>query len=140
VVFVKDRQASYLALQEQGGARTPSSGKALVLPGPGMRLNQYGNIPRGRLERLRAAAIASHGKGSRDSGVAYLPAKAPSNKGPVGYFQRLAGHRLQRLTAFLPSAAYKPRFGFIGRVETIALANFPARLAERLAAAIASAR
>lgn len=51
-VFVKDRQARYLHLQEHGGLNEPKK-KALVTPAI-IRLNQYGNIPNKAIARLKA--------------------------------------------------------------------------------------
>ena len=52
-VFVKDIQAAYLSLQVTGGIRLPKR-RALVLPGSGQRVNQYGNLPRNKLRELLA--------------------------------------------------------------------------------------
>lgn len=136
-VFVKDRQAKYLELQELGGTRSPS-GKALVLPGKGMKLNSYGNLPRAAVARLRGEA-AQRGRGTHDAGVAYIAgARAPGGVG--GYFRREGGHRLTRLIAFAGKAEYGPRFGFTERVEAAAAGLFETHIAPRLTAAIASAK
>lgn len=52
-VFIKDVQAQYLGIQVTGGTRFPKR-RAIVLPGSGMKLNRYGNIPRGRVKSLLA--------------------------------------------------------------------------------------
>ena len=52
-VFVKDMQAAYLGLQISGGTRTPKK-RALVIPGNLLPLNQYGNIPKGKIKALLA--------------------------------------------------------------------------------------
>lgn len=53
VVF-KDRQASYLKYQLEGGIRQPA-GKALRLPSA-IGLDQYGNLPKGIIKQLAAIA------------------------------------------------------------------------------------
>lgn len=60
-VFLKDIQAQYLGIQVTGGTRLPKR-RALVLPGSGLKLNQYGNIPRGRVKTLLARKDVFSGK------------------------------------------------------------------------------
>lgn len=50
----KDRQASYLRYQVEGGVRRPS-GRGLKLPSA-IRLDAFGNIPRGAIKQLIAVA------------------------------------------------------------------------------------
>ena len=51
-VFIKPIQAAYLKFQIDGGTRRPK-GKALTVP-VGQRLNQYGNLPKGKVKALLA--------------------------------------------------------------------------------------
>lgn len=53
-VFFKDRQASYLKYQLEGGVRSPTR-KALRLPSA-IGLDQYGNLPKGIIKQLVAIA------------------------------------------------------------------------------------
>lgn len=53
-VGFKDRQARYMALQIAGGVRKPGPG-GIKLPGE-IQLNAFGNIPRGLIAKLKAAA------------------------------------------------------------------------------------
>ena len=53
-VQFKDRQARYMALQIAGGIYRPGAG-GIRLPG-NVQLNSFGNIPRGLVKRLKAAA------------------------------------------------------------------------------------
>lgn len=62
VVF-KDRQASYLRYQFEGGTREPSR-KALRLPSA-ISLNQYGNLPKGIIKQLVAIARKEGKMGKR---------------------------------------------------------------------------
>jgi hypothetical protein len=52
VVFVKDQQATYLSPYEAGGKQFLGKKRALLNP-KDIKVNQYGNIPKGALQRLR---------------------------------------------------------------------------------------
>jgi hypothetical protein len=126
-VFIKPIQAAYLKLEETGGVRTPKK-QALLLPAK-IALNQYGNIPKGALQRL---------KGRRDIFIGQV-------KGIGGVWQRMPSsrgqpHRLKLLIAFKPRAAYRPRFGFNPRAKAVITAAFPLILREELAHARATAK
>lgn len=134
-VLVKDAQARYLLLQETGGTRTPDKGRALVIPGKTLGLNAYGNIPSGMLRRLRSQAQSQRRRKGRQ--VVYLPQSA---RGSGGYFAAFGNGRLRRLTGFTATEQFKPRFGFKRRVIAFAAANMAARINQRLAEAIQTAR
>lgn len=123
-VFVKDIQARYLKLEETGGTRTPPK-TALVVP-VGIPLNQYGNIPRGALQRLK-------GRGKAAVFVGTV-------KGVGGFWQRGPFHSLRLLAAFTPRVHYRPRFGYQQRVAAAARQVFPAALERNMTLALATAR
>jgi hypothetical protein len=80
VVYVKDAQAAYLAPYETGGRQFLGSKRALINPKAKPLLNQYGNLPKGKLQRL---------KGRKDVFIGAVKTKA----GLVsGVWQRLPGH------------------------------------------------
>lgn len=140
LVLVKDVQGGYLLLEETGGTRRPTKGRrALVLPGKALPLNVYGNMSRNKLAQLRAQA-QKHGK--RNSGIVYLPAnnKGAQKRGGAGYFRRLPGGGLQRLTNFIDATTYQPRFGFRRRAIASGRAIMVARMNQRIAEAIQTAR
>ena len=163
-VFVKDLQAKYLLPEQLGGARLPSNNTrkpaaALVLPGPAMKLDRYGGIPRGTLARLQKAADqmkqarlawrnAPHRPGARrppawprDFGVFYW--KHPNGlwaEGGGGFFIRQEDHFLKRLTAFKGETHYQPRLDFIGRAGRHAKVSFEANWRAALKEAMATAR
>lgn len=120
-IFVKDIQADYLRLEETGGTRLPEK-TALVIPVDAQR-NQYGNMPKGYLQRMKARADVF-------SGVI---------NGVGGFWQRLPDGRLKLLAAFEKKASYKPRFDFHGRVGVIVTREFMPRLSQRFKEAMASA-
>lgn len=164
-IFVMDRQARYLLLEETGGIRTPDmSGKpgvALTLPGKGARENAYGNLParyqaslrdaaareRARREdrqeavrsarRRRKHSVASAG---RDRGIFYVADHGPHGVGSGGYFRRGEGHKLIRLIGYASTESYRPRFGFQDRVTRVAREMIGRALMSRLREAIASGK
>lgn len=151
-VMLRPIQAKYLQLEETGGTRTGAMNtgrpsKTVLLPGKGLPLDDHGNIPRGTLagfraqsrsgekRRRRKAAIASSG------GVFFLPGASAANIAKVsGWFRRLAGHSLTRLTAFEAATHYHARMGYHARVEAAALATWPKAMLGRLHEAIKTAR
>lgn len=161
-VTLRDVQAKYLGVEETGGERTPAmntrnpQARALVLPGVNLRLDSYGNIPRGAVARLKAMLNAQAGKHTaqliarrrkagkrvrvvpnRDRGVFYVPA---GHRLPGGFWQRLPGHRITHLIAFATHAEYTARLGYHARVEAVFKAEWPKAMAQRLAEAAATAR
>ncbi|MDT7953502.1 MAG: hypothetical protein RQ966_18525, partial [Acetobacteraceae bacterium] len=155
IVTLRPIQAKYLLHEEIGGTRTPAEntrkpGAALVLPGKTLPLDAFGNIPSGALRQLKRDAAANRRARRKRAAatridetntVVYLPAGAPGNQAGIGgFFRRLAGHALTRLTAFAAEEHYTPRFGYHARVERAARAAWPAAIRQRLAEAIATAR
>lgn len=127
-VFVKDVQAGYLRLQQTGGVRKPAK-KALVLP-VAMKLNSYGNMPKGAFQRAKARPNTFVGKMGGVGGLWQRPAKSKSSK----------NQGLTLLAAFEPAANYKPRFDFDGRVARVVQAAIGPAFRAELAQAIATAR
>lgn len=121
-VFVKDRQATYLAMQETGGTRTPS-GRALVIPA-NVRRNRYGNIARGGVQRLLARADTFSG---RVNGVG-------------GIYQRTKTGGLKLLIAYEQKAEYKPRFDFRKTTADRARRAFPVEFRKAWRRAMATVR
>jgi len=121
-VFVKDIQAQYLGLQIEGGTRTPK-GRALVVPA-GLRLNQYGNIPRGKLKALLARADVFSG---RVGGVA-------------GIWQRTRKGPVKLLIAYEPTAKYRRRLPFYETARAVVSKRLVLNFGAALTAAIRTAR
>lgn len=167
-VTLRDIQAKYLLAEEQGGTRTPAANtrkqaSALVLPGKGLDLNQYGNIPDGTLRILKADSkrnqksrrkrliAAAHRKQGNVQGpvappddagaVIFLAANVPANKAGIGgYFRRLANGHLTRLTAFEPETHYKARLGYNARVQSTVAATWLPAILRRFREALSTAR
>ncbi len=171
-VTLRDIQAKYLLAEEQGGTRTAQTNtrkpaSALILPGKGLELNEFGNIPDGTLRNFKADSkrnqksrrkrliAAAHRKQGKVQGkvqgpiaapddvgaVIFLAAGVPANKAGIGgYFRRLANGHLTRLTAFVPETHYKARLGYHARVQAVISATWLPALLRRFHEALASAR
>ena len=120
----KDIQQKYLRLQQTGGVRTPK-GRALVVP-VGLRLNQFGNLPRGAIKRLLARRDVFSGE----------------VKGVAGIWQRpkARGGKLKLLIAYEPSAKYQPRMDFGRHAYQVASRVLQQNLARAWRRAIQTAR
>ena len=163
-VTLRPIQAQYLLREEVGGTRTPADNtrrtgaQAIVLPGRGLLLDSHGNIPAGTLRQLKQDARPPSKRRRRKDGTArpsvatpavvegarsivFLPKSAPGARGVGGYFARMAGHGLRRLTAFEGQTSYPaPRLGYHARMREVAGAEWLAAMRRRLAEAIATAR
>lgn len=121
-VLIKNAQANYLGIQEDGGIRRPA-GRALVVPFQA-RLNRYGNLPRGGVRRLLA-------RDDTFSGVV---------RGVGGIWQRNRDGTVRLLIAYEDQTTYRPRFGFKRMVEKTARERFDANFRLAFAEAMETAR
>lgn len=149
-VFVRDQQALYLMRQEQGGLRKPQPGSPINIA-VGQRLNQYGNISRGAIAKLRAKpnvfVSKSTGKTKHLPPGIYERLNARSKKGlgsrrgrPVTTGKGKHKTRLNLLVAFERQAQYQPRFRFVERVSKIARDNVKRETAASIADAMRTIR
>jgi len=140
-VFIRDIQAEYLAIQTTGGERRPKPGAPILTPAD-IRLDPYGNIPRGaiRRERAKAGTFAASPKDPRTkhlpAGIYRRPSRAARRRGAK------AGEPppLKLLAALRPQARYRARLPFRAVAEATVRARAALRLAEAKARALASAR
>ena len=121
-VLIKDAQAKYLGIQEDGGTRTPR-GRAIVVPF-GARLNQYGNLPRGGVRRLLARADTFSG----------------TVRGIGGIWQRQRGGGVKLLIAYEQRVTYQPLFEFAATVRKTAQEKFPENFERSFRDAMQTAR
>lgn len=126
VVGFRDIQAKYLRFQIEGGSRQPRSA-GIKLPG-NVELNSFGNIPRGLIKRLKAAAqngtlgaaIAKRTGGAAKGAKLFLG--KPKGKGnlPMGIWRREAG-KLTPVILFVDQPVrYRKRFNFTAAAQKIA--------------------
>lgn len=151
-----DRQAKYLKYQIAGGIRTPSA-RGIKLPG-NIELNSFGNIPRGMIDKLKAAAQSGQlsraigrklGAGDRRKGAAPIqlfygkPTGRGWEKAPMGIWRRIPGRpgKLVPVIVFEDTPArYKPRFNFHGEAERIVRSEWDKQFAAAFAEAMRTAR
>lgn len=120
-VLIKDRQAAYLLIEETGGTRLPKR-RAIPIP-VGQRRNQYGNMPRGSVQRLLARPDTFSGRVNGQGGI----------------WQRRK-NRLKLLVAWEDRAEYRPIFKFYETAREAAEIAFPHAFRRALDRAIATAR
>lgn len=120
-VFIRDVQATYLAKLIKGGTEMPKK-RALVEPAT-IRLNQYGNLPRGALDRLR---------GRKDTFSA--------NINGVGGIWKRHGGGVKLLVKFEQQREVKKQFDFAAIVAASVAKRWPAHFDKALRDAMASAR
>lgn len=126
-VLIKPMQAKYLTIEETGGVRTPA-GRALVMP-VGQKVNTYGNLPKGTVQRLLARKDVFSG---RINGVGGIWQRV--------YDRRTKQNHVKLLIAWEDKASYRPRFGFYDTARLAAQASFPSRFEAAFSKALATAR
>ena len=135
----KITQAEDMKRQIKGGTRFPQ-GQAIPVPVPSnMRPNKFGNIPRGKIDRLLA---------DKDK---YFSGTPKGGKGGAGIWQRMPanskraksrnkGGRIRMVIAWEPKAQYSGRFPFRQIVARTVRKNFRLRFDTSIRQALASAR
>lgn len=155
-VGFKDRQASYMRYQIGGGSRTPGT-RGIKLPG-NIALNTFGNIPKGMIDKLKAAAQSGQlskaigrklGVGNRRKGAAPIqlffgkPVGRRWENAPVGIWRRIPGSPGKLVPVILfadKPAQYKPRFNFGAEAGKVVQAEWEGQFAAALAEAMRTAR
>ena len=151
VVGFKDKQARYMRLQIEGGIRSPGA-RGIKLPG-NVTLDQYGNIPRGLIAKLIAAArsgkfgaavktrlgINAKGRAPADLSMFYCRPKGRTDL-PVGIYRRMPNGLLTVVLFSQKAARYRPRFKFQELAERVVKDTFAAEFDAALADAMRSAR
>ncbi|MEM8499892.1 MAG: hypothetical protein AAF542_17850 [Pseudomonadota bacterium] len=106
-VFIKDRQYEYLKYQIDGGQRLPKR-RAIPVPGRELKTNKYGNMPRGKIQRLLA-------RPDTFSGVV---------NGVPGIYQRMRRRGPKLLVLYASQANYQRRFYFYRTAEMVGRNRF----------------
>lgn len=148
VVLAKDAQASYLRYQVAGGERAPKR-KAQRLPSE-IKLDQFGNLPRGEIARLIALAKAgkrltkARGRKLGISSKLDLFYGNPGHGKPPGIYKRVAQgdqHVLLPLIVFpAVTAKYRPRIPMREIVQRVVDRRFAVHFREAWAQAVKTAR
>lgn len=152
VVGFKDRQASYLKWQVDGGMRSPTK-TALRLPSA-VRLNEYGNLPKGIIQQLVAVARKESKLSKRTSRRIKVsnqqelfygdPKDVGNHKFPPGIYKlvKQAGRsQLVPLIVFPQTTAnYRPRLDLEKFAKPIVASEFEPAFREALRQALETAR
>lgn len=155
-----DRQARYMRYQIAGGTRASGS-RGIKLPG-NIELNSFGNIPKGMVDKLKAAAkdgtlgrglAKKLGVGNRRKGAAPIqlfygkPVGRGWEKAPMGIWRRLpptsAGGRGKLVPVIVfedKPAHYKPRFDMQRTALDVVRREWDAQFARAFDDAMMSAR
>lgn len=141
-------QAKYMQWQVDGGIRQP--GKAGLKIPAAIKLNEFGNIPRGIIAQLVAVARKEQGMKKATSRKIQVSAKLdlfygdPKDQAgkswPRGIY-KIANGALIPLIIFPQVAAhYKPRFDFPGKAKAIVAREWPDQFDAAIADALRTAR
>lgn len=130
-VAFKKIQAEYLELQVKGGIRKPKR-KAIVVP-KAIRLNKYGNMPRGSLARNISKS---------DTFVVNRGDKRSRSLAPGVYkrSKRKRGGKLKMLATFENQVAYKKRYDFVGPAHKTASGVLPKHMFKNIKRSVKTAR
>lgn len=157
----KDKQARYMALQIAGGVYQPKD-SGIRLPG-NIQLNAFGNIPKGVIAKLRAAAesgslshvlekrLQLHGNRRKGAAPVQLFYGKPTGKGwegaPMGIWRRIPPATPGALGKLVPvvvfedtPAVYRSKFSMRDVVQTSADRRFAAHFKAEFSKAITTAR
>ena len=132
----KITQAEYMKRQIKGGTRFPK-GQAIPVPVPkNMRTNKFGNIPRGKIDRLlgdKDQYFSGTPKGTQDAPGIWqrMPANSKRKK---------QGGKIRMVIAWEPKADYSPRFPFRQIVSKSVRINYRKRFDFALRQALKTAR
>jgi hypothetical protein len=152
-VLFKDRQASYLRYQVEGGVRSPTR-RALRLPSA-VKLNEYGNLPRGIIQQLISVARKESRLGKRRSRRIQVSNKLdlfygdPRDVGgrnfPPGIYKivKLSPERSQLVPLIVfpeTVARYRKRVDLLAIARPVVASAFSPAFARALREALASAR
>jgi hypothetical protein len=136
VVGFKRIQSEYLSTQADGGKRRAKR-RAVVVP-VGIRLNKYGNMPRGSLKRHLGKPDVFSGTVKGVAGIWQRPKRGVRRAGSVGTKGSRKGLKL--LAIYKDSVRYKPRHKFQPRALVLARKSIAPAFDTRLRAAVKTAR
>jgi len=150
-VFVRPIAAKYLEPYEDGGNHVlPGTSKAILNP-KDIKLDQYGQLPRGVLDRLKARKDIFIGPVKTKSGIVngvwqrafFRPKGAERGRSRQGGEVRRGANttgRLKLLIRFGDSLAVNKRLNYRSRAKALIDRRFNAVFGEAMAKALASAR
>ncbi len=148
VVGFRRIQAEYMRWQIEGGTYTPG-GKGLKLPAA-IKLNEFGNIPKGAIAQLIAVARKEQGMKKATARRVRISAKVDLFYGdpkdqtgkpwPRGIYKAVNGALIPLIIFPQTSAHYKARFDFQAKGKKIVERVWPGEFNAALADAMRTAR
>lgn len=152
-----DAQAKYMRYQIEGGLRQPGP-RGIKLPGD-VTLNTFGNIPKGLIDKLKAAAkngslsttlarrLQADGNRRKGAAPVQLFLGQPRGKGwekaPMGIWRRVEGAPGKLIPVIVfenTPAKYKPRFDFQRKAQVVVNREWQRAFDAELSKALATAR
>jgi len=145
-VFVRDIAASYLEPFEFGGQHKLNS-SALLNP-KNIKLNKYGNLPRNKLNQLKAKDNVFIGEVGRRNGIFQRVKSMKGKRAKKRLKRSVNGTRRERekspspklLIQFGNALPVKPVLGYMDRAEKMAAALMPDSLSRAISEAIRTAK
>jgi len=148
IVGFRRKQAEYMQWQVEGGTYNPGS-KGLRLPSA-IKLNQYGNIPKGIIAQLISVARKERGlkkasskriRVSANVELFYGDPKDQKGKAwPRGIYKAVNNALIPLIVFPVTQAKYKVKFDFYGKAERIANKEWRKAFDEELDNALRTAR
>lgn len=130
-VYVRDIQAAYLMPVETGGHQVLGGKRAILAP-RGVKLNAYGNLPRGKLATLKAGPSTFVGKVTTKNGHQVGGVWKRTGSG--------AQAKLKLLIEFADPAPIKAKLGYAERAKQVIEATYRPAFEEAMAKAMSTAR
>ena len=122
IVGIKDKQAEYMIYLEEGGV---SKARRKNKPVPQKSFaNKAGNIPRGKIARLRA------------NKTKYFSGSPLGSGRPAGVYQRMKGGKLRQLATWVKETRHEPRTRFGDRFRLIVDRKLDRELRKQVVAAL----
>jgi hypothetical protein len=138
IVLIMDRAATYLQPYELGGVNKLNS-DALLKP-VNQSVNQYGNLPRSTLQRLKSKRDVFVGEVKFHDGTTINGVWKRTRPVRAGRKAAAAAGGLKLLIRFTDAHKTMPIFHFHQRIERVVQANVNRRLGGAIARALATAR
>jgi len=139
VILVKDVQAQYLSPLEFGGPQFLGKKKALLNP-KDIKVNQYGNLPKGALQRLKGRKDVFIGTIVTKSGPIAGVWQAAAYKAKREKGARTAGGNMKLLIRWGNPQPVKPVFHFGTRAQQVVMQHWREDFDAAMVKALATAK
>lgn len=152
--FKSQPPSEYMLVHTRGGTRPDKRSEKLlrargllppghhIVPGNGVRLNKYGNVTRGQIQKVLSNLNAQFddNQNTTTNGNKQYFVGAPGGA-PLGVWQRLRGNKVRPIFIFVKNEPrYRKRFPFKETVDKVVAAHLGRNLNRSLINAIKTAR